>query len=44
LVLNDFNLTLNSDNKPTINSFVLDPLWYISTINIRAYKAYEKFK
>jgi hypothetical protein len=26
LVLNDFNLTLNSDNKPTINSFVLDPL------------------
>lgn len=40
----NFSISLDDEHKTIINSFVLDPLGYIESINKNAYKAYIKYK
>jgi len=44
LPVKNFSLSLDDEHKTTINNFVVDPLWYIETINENVYKAYLKYK
>ncbi|NOZ44710.1 MAG: hypothetical protein GXP45_06290 [bacterium] len=44
IAVKNFSISLDDEHKTTINSFVLDPLGYIKSINPNAYQAYLKYK